>query len=105
MIITVTGKVTADAPNALSGTDLQSAPKAGLVTVWVTSTQVDTIASFSAPPNTPARSLLVSQTTSGFPSINDNAAYVVEVKGGEQLTLAIDITTGATVGYIVMFAG
>lgn len=103
-MITVSGRVTADNTNVLAGTDLATAPGNGVLTVFVSSTQADTIVSLSAPPLIPARSINPQLRTNGVPQISDDIPYVMPVRAGSPITLSIDIVTGATVGYVVLFA-
>lgn len=102
-MIQVTGIVSADTSNALSGSDLQSAPGAGVVLLWIASSQADTRITFAAPPKVASRNITPHLRTNGVPSIQDDSPVAVAVVGGEQIILFIDIVTGATVGYVVKF--
>lgn len=102
-MIQVTGIKTADTTNALSGTDLQSAPGAGLVLFWVASSQADTIITITAPPAVAVRNINPHLRTNGVPLVSDDSPVALAVRGGEQIALQIDIVTGATVGYVVKF--
>lgn len=102
-MIQVTGIVSADTTNALSGSDLQSAPGAGVVLLWIASSQADTRITFAAPPRVASRNITPHLRTNGVPLISDDSPVAVAVNGGEQIILFIDIVTGATVGYVVKF--
>lgn len=102
-MIQVTGIVAADSNNALSGSDLQSAPGAGVILLWIASSQADTRISFSAPPKIASRNITPHVRTNGVPLISDDSPVALAVNGGEQCILYIDIVTGATVGYVVKF--
>lgn len=99
----VTGIVTADNNNALAGTDLQSAPGKGVILLWIASTQADTRITFSTPQQVACRNITPHLRTNGVPMVSDDSPVALPVVGGEQVTLFIDIVTGATVGYIVKF--
>lgn len=102
-MIQVTGVVTADTTNALAGSDLQSAPGAGVALLWIASTQADTRITFAAPPRVASRNITPHLRTNGVPLVSDDSPVAVAVNGGEQLILFIDIVTGATCGYVVKF--
>jgi len=102
-MIQVTGIVTADSANALSGSDLQSAPGPGTVILWIASSQPDTRITFAAPPTVASRNITPHLRTNGVPLISDDSPVAMAVRGGEQVILYIDIVTGATVGFVVKF--
>ena len=102
-MIQVTGIRTADITNALSGSDLQSAPSAGIVLFWVASTQADTVITITAPPAVACRNITPHLRTNGTPLVSDDSPVAIAVNGGEQISLQIDIVTGATCGYVVKF--
>lgn len=102
-MIQVTGIKTSDTTNALSGTDLQSAPSKGMVFFWVSSSQADTIITITAPPAVAARNINPHLRTNGVPAVSDDSPVGIAVNGGEQISLQIDIVTGATCGYVVKF--
>jgi len=102
-MIQVTGVVTSDISNALSGSDLQSAPGPGVCLLWIASTQADTRITFAAPPKVASRNITPHLRTNGVPMVSDDSPVAVAVAGGEQIILFIDIVTGATCGYIVKF--
>jgi len=102
-MIQVTGIVSADTTNALSGSDLQSAPGPGVCLLWIASSQADTRITFAAPPNVASRNITPHLRTNGVPSVSDDSPVAIAVRGGEQVILFIDIVTGATVGYVVKF--
>lgn len=102
-MIQVTGIVTADTVNALTGSDLQSAPGPGSVILWIASSQADTRITFGAPPGVASRNITPHLRTNGVPSVNDDSPVALGVRGGEQIILYIDIVTGATVGYVAKF--
>jgi len=102
-MIQVTGIKTADSVNALAGTDLQSAPSAGIVLFWVASSQADTIITITAPPSVASRNITPHLRTNGVPLVSDDSPVAIAVNGGEQISLQIDIVTGATCGFAVKF--
>lgn len=102
-MIQVTGIVTDDTNNALSGTDLQSAPGQGVVLLWIASSQADTRITFAAPPRVASRNITPHLRTNGVPLVSDDSPVAVAVNGGEQIILFIDEVTAATIGYIVKF--
>ena len=102
-MIQVTGIVTADTTNALAGSDLQSAPGAGVILLWIASSQADTRITFAAPPKVASRNITPHLRTNGVPFVSDDSPVAVAVVGGEQVILFIDIVTGATVGFTVKF--
>ncbi len=102
-MIQVTGIVTGDTSNALAGSDLQSAPGAGIVLLWIASSQADTRITFAAPPKAASRNITPHLRTNGVPMVSDDSPVAVAVVGGEQIILFIDIVTGATVGFVVKF--
>jgi len=102
-MIQVTGIVTADTNNALSGSDLQSAPGPGVILLYIASTQADTRITFSAPPTCASRNITPHIRTNGVPLCSDDSPVAMAVRGGEQCILYIDIVTGATCGYVVKF--
>jgi hypothetical protein len=102
-MIQVTGIVVADTTNALAGTDLQSAPGAGIVLLWIASSQADTRITFAAPPKVASRNITPHLRTNGVPEVDSDSPVAVAVNGGEQVILFIDIITAATCGYVVKF--
>lgn len=102
-MIQVTGIVTADSLNVLAGSDLQSAPSAGAVLLWIASTQADTRITFTAPPRVASRNITPHIRTNGVPLVSDDSPVAIAVNGGEQINVYVDIVTGATVGYVVKF--
>jgi len=102
-MIQVTGIVTADATNVLSGTDLQSAPSAGVVLLWIASTQADTRITFTCPPRVASRNITPHIRTNGVPLCSDDSPVAVPVVGGEQIAVQVDVVTSATVGFVVKF--
>lgn len=94
---------TADDPNVLSGTDLQTAPSPGIVKVYVASTQMDTTMTFTVPPRVVARNIPVNVKTVANVDLSTDIPYIVAVNGGEQLILAIDEVTAATIAISVLF--
>lgn len=102
-MIQVTGIVTADTNNALAGSDLQSAPGAGVVLLWIASSQSDTRITFAAPPKVASRNITPFIRTNGVPLISDDSPVAVAVNGGEQIILFIDIVTAAICGFSVKF--
>ncbi len=102
-MIQVDGVVIADAANVLVGTDLASAPGPGVLEVYIASSQADTIVNISAPPNIPGRAIRPALRANGLPQLSDMSPYSVGLAGGEQITVAVDIVTGATVGYCIRF--
>lgn len=102
-MIQVTGVVAADTNNALAGSDLQSAPGAGVMLLWIASTQADTRITFAAPPKVASRNITPHLRTNGVPLVSDDSPVAVACNGGEQIILFIDVVTAATVGYVVKF--
>ena len=102
-MIQVTGVVAADTANVLAGSDLQSAPGAGVVLLWIASTQADTRITFAAPPKVASRNITPHLRTNGVPLVSDDSPVAVAVNGGEQIIVYVDVVTGATVGYVVKF--
>lgn len=102
-MIQVTGTVTADNTNVLSGSDLQSAPGPGAVLLWIASSQADTIVTFTAPPRVALRNVRPHLRTNGVPLVSDDSPVAVAVQGGEQIAVQVDVVTAATVGYVVKF--
>ena len=102
-MIQVTGIVAADTNNALTGSDLQSAPGPGVVLLWIASSQADTRITFTAPPTVASRNITPHVRTNGVPLVSDDSPVAIAVRGGEQIILFIDIVTGAVVGYNVKF--
>lgn len=102
-MIQVTGIVTADTNNALAGSDLQSAPGAGTVILWIASSQSDTRITFGAPPTVSSRNITPHLRTNGVPLVSDDSPVAMAVRGGEQIILFIDIVTAGTCGYVVKY--
>ena len=102
-MIQVTGVVAADTNNALTGSDLQSAPGPGVVLLWIASTQADTRITFAAPPQVASRNITPHLRTNGVPLVSDDSPVAIAVRGGEQIILFVDVITGATVGFVVKF--
>lgn len=102
-MIQVTGIVTADTANALSGSDLQSAPGPGSVILWAASSQADTRITLAAPPTVATRNVTPHLRTNGVPLVSDDSPVAMAVRGGEQIILFVDIVTAATFGYVVKF--
>lgn len=102
-MIQVTGVVAADSTNVLAGSDLQSAPRAGVVLLWIASSQADTRITFTCPPNVASRNITPHVRTNGVPLVSDDSPVAVPVVGGEQIAVQVDIVTGATCGYVVKF--
>ena len=102
-MIQVTGIVTADNANVLSGTDLQSAPGAGVVILWIASSQSDTRITFTAPPRVASRNITPHIRTNGVPLCSDDSPVAVAVTGGEQIAVQVDVVTAATCGYVVKY--
>jgi hypothetical protein len=102
-MIQVTGIVTADANNVLSGSDLQSAPSAGIILFWVASSQADTRITLTAPPNVASRNITPHLRTNGVPLCSDDSPVALPCNGGEQIAINVDIVTGATCGYVAKF--
>lgn len=102
-MIQVTGIVTADSTNVLAGSDLQSAPAAGVVLLWIASSQADTRITFTCPPKVASRNITPHLRTNGVPLVSDDSPVAVPVNGGEQIAVQVDVVTAATVGYVVKF--
>jgi len=102
-MIQVTGVVSSDTTNVLSGSDLQSAPGPGAVLLWIASSQADTRITFTCPPAVASRNITPHVRTNGVPLVSDDSPVAVAVRGGEQIAVQVDIVTGATCGYVVKF--
>jgi hypothetical protein len=102
-MIQVTKTTTSDSTNLLSGTDLNSAPSAGIILFWVASSQADTIITITAPPNVASRNVTPHLHTNGVPLVSDDSPVALPCNGGEQLAIQVDIVTGATCGIIAKF--
>lgn len=99
----ITGIVVADTTNVLTGTDLQSAPSAGVVLFWIASSQSDTRITLTAPPNVASRNITPFVRTNGVPLCESDSPVALPCNGGEQIAIQVDIVTGATVGYVAKF--
>jgi hypothetical protein len=102
-MIQVSGIKTSDNANALASTDLQSAPGPGVYLFWVASSQADTLITITAPPQVGMRNNPVHLRTNGVPLVSDDSPVTIAVRGGEQVSLQIDIVTAATCGYVVKY--
>jgi hypothetical protein len=102
-MIQVTGITAATAANALTGTDLQSAPSAGVLLFWVASTQADSRVTIAAPPALASRNITPHVRTNGVPLVSDDSPVAIACRGGEQVILNITVVTAATIGYTVKF--
>lgn len=102
-MIQVTGITTTTTNNALASTDLGSAPGAGVVLLWVASTQADSRITFAAPPRVASRNITPFIRTNGVPLVSDDSPVAVPVVGGEQIILQITVVTAATIGYVAKF--
>lgn len=102
-MIQVTGITTASSGNILSGTDLASAPGAGVVLLWVASTANDTRITFAAPPRVASRNITPFTRTLGVPLVSDDSPVACAVVGGEQIILQVTIVTAGTCGFVVKF--
>ena len=102
-MIQVTGVNAASTVNALSGSDLQSAPSAGIVLFWVASSQADSIITITAPPRVASRNITPFVRTNGVPLVSDDSPVAISVNGGEQISLQKTVVTAATIGHVVKF--
>lgn len=102
-MIVVNRTLTADDTDALANTDLANIPGPGQLDLFIASTQVDTVFTFTGPGVEPiARLIRVQQRTNGVPSLQDDVPYSVPVDTGHYV-LNVDITTAATVNYIARY--
>lgn len=93
--VEVTG--TADATDALDGTDLQTIPGPGGLTIFVASTQLDTLLTITGPGSEPVvrnRPMLLR----AGPEIrqDEDVAYMIPVVQGGRYIINVDVTTAAT---------
>lgn len=102
-MIQVEGRVTADNANVLSGTDLATCPGPGILELYIASSQSDTNVTFSAPPMLPARAIQPVLRANGTPLLSEMSPLSVELGGGEQIIINVDVVTAATVGYLARF--
>lgn len=102
-MIQVTGITAATAANILTGSDLQSAPSAGVLLFWVASTQADSRITIAAPPALASRNVTPHLRTNGVPLVSDDSPVAIACRGGEQVILNVTVVTAATVGYVVKF--
>lgn len=102
-MIQVTGISTATAANILTGSDLQSAPSAGVLLFWVASSQADSRITIAAPPALASRNITPHLRTNGVPLVSDDSPVAVACRGGEQVILSITVVTAATIGYVCKF--
>lgn len=102
-MIVVTQTFTSDDTDALSGTDLENAPSAGVYAIWAASTQQDTLMEVSTQGVIPAKTVTLPKRTDGEPNMQDDMPVVVAVRSGTKVTISIDIVTGATVTLKTMF--
>lgn len=103
-MIQVTGVTTVTVANALANSDLQSAPGAGVILLWIASSQADTRITFAAPPRVASRNITpFVRGTTGVPLCSDDSPVAVPVVGGEQVVVNITVVTAATVGFCVKF--
>lgn len=97
--------LTADNSDVFQGTDLQSAPEAGYLALYLASTQNDTEITFSAAANVPARLIKAVLRSNGMPLLSDDIPYVIPMGPGAKPVLNVNIVTAATVGVFAMFVG
>jgi len=102
-MIQVTGITAATVANALTGSDLQSAPSTGVLLFWVASTQADSRITIAAPPALASRNITPHIRTNGVPLVSDDSPVAIACRGGEQVILNITVVTAATIGYICKF--
>lgn len=104
-MIVVTRSLTADDVDALANTDLANIPGVGQLDLFISSTQGDTVFTFTGPGIEPvARLIRVQQRTNGVPSLQDDVPYSIPVGPGHYV-LNVDIVTAATVGFVARFIG
>lgn len=94
---------TAADTDALSGTDLETAPGPGLVQVWSASTvNTATITAVVAGENI-VRNQVIPLRTNGVPNVNEDEPQIsVPVVGGEKIVANLGGTTG-TIHTIALF--
>lgn len=93
----------ADNANVLTGSDLQSAPGPGVLLVYSACTGTDTKISVSAPPEVPMRSANMIVRPNAEVKLSDDIPVVVPLAGGEQITIAVDITAASNYQVIAIF--
>jgi len=103
-MIVVQKTITADDSDVLASTDLSNIPGAGVLEVFIASTQNDTVFTFTGPGNEPiVRLQKVMLRTNGMPVIKDDVPYTAIVIQGGHYVLNVDIVTAATVSIIANY--
>ncbi len=97
-MIVVRQVLTADNTDVLNGTDLESIPLLGLLSIWAASTQADTLITITGPENEPPiRAQALALRTNGQPLKNEDSPYMVGVIQGGRYIVDINVVTAATV--------
>ncbi len=94
---------TADDADALSGTDLESAPGAGVMQIYVISTQQDSVYSISAGGQIIVRAQQATLRANAEPRINEDPVVSFPVGGGEKIVLNLDVVTAGTIKSVARF--
>ncbi len=97
-MIVVRQVMTADNTDVLNGSDLESIPLLGLLTIWAASTQADTLITITGPENEPPiRGQALPLRTNGQPLKNEDSPYMLGVIQGGRYIVDINVVTAATV--------
>lgn len=101
-MIQVTRFIVADNADVLAGSDLDPIPATcSMATVYVASTQADTLVTIQSPGEPVARAVNPVLRANGVPDLGADPGIAVPVVAGGKLLVAVDIVTGATVGVVV----
>ncbi len=96
-MIVVRNVMTADNTDVLNGSDLESIPLLGLLTIWAASSQADTLITITGPENEPPiRGQALPLRTNGQPNKNEDSPYMLGVIQGGRYVIDINIVTAAT---------
>lgn len=94
----------ADSANLLAGTDLQTAPRKGVMKFYCVSTQMDTLWTILVPSQpTVLRNLPSNVKTVSNVDLSTDLPYIVRVMGGEQIVVAMDEVTGCQGAFTAIF--
>lgn len=103
-MISYTTFISADNTDVLNGTDLANMPSDGILTLYIASTQNDTVFTLTGPGQEPAARLIrVPQRTNGQASLADDLGWSIPVLQGGRYILNVDVVTAATVGITAIF--
>lgn len=92
----------ADSANLLAGTDLQTAPGPGIMKFYAVSDQIDTLWTILVPGQPTVLRNLPSNhraTANINVELDKDIPYIVRVKGGEQIVVAVDETTAMAAAF------